>query len=160
MKAVILDAYNVIHAIPSLIAKADRSLQASREALAHLVMAWKRANKFNGEIYLVFDGKGDVFTRNQTSTIAGVKCLFTQSGEEADDRIITILKRAKNTKNIIVVSDDGKVINACKVYGASSKPTEYVVQRGVKISGTSGKKAMDVSTEKAITEFYKKKLGL
>jgi len=46
--------------------------------------------------------------------------VFTRTHEEADNRIITILKNAKDASDISVVSDDNYVRNHAKAFGALS----------------------------------------
>jgi len=65
-------------------------------------------------VTIVFDGKLDVFG-GMRSTAA--KIIFSQ-GESADDKIRTIVAEAKNTKNIVVVTDDRDIQYAVGALGA------------------------------------------
>lgn len=53
----ILDAYNVIHKIPSLQAALDKDLRQARDALMELCARWASSRGDISKVILVFDGK-------------------------------------------------------------------------------------------------------
>jgi len=57
MTTLILDGYNVIHAVPELARHLDRSLQSAREALVRLCQAYRARRGDIGRLYVVFDGR-------------------------------------------------------------------------------------------------------
>ena len=117
MRVLILDGYNVIHAIPELERALDRSLEAAREALIGRCCAYQANRGDAQEIYIVFDGRE---TDDQAPTKRGprVTVLFTPRKEEADDRILRLIKDAKGRTEFVIVSNDTYVFNNARAHGA------------------------------------------
>lgn len=162
MKTLILDAYNVIHKVPSLSAKLKTGLESARSALVDFVINWKRNNYFHGNIYLVFDGGDDIAPFHEPKR-AGVSCIFTRSREEADDRIIGMVRRSENAGDIMVISSDNKVINGCRAHGAWIKGPEFLTETKKKkkaVSEARSKKEISSAQQREIDEHYRKALGL
>lgn len=67
MKQILIDSYNVIHAIPQMQRQIGLSLESARDTLIEYVVTWRRENKFSGNICLVFDGDKDIM---QNTTMA------------------------------------------------------------------------------------------
>lgn len=164
-RLMILDGYNVIHKIPELSGDSRRSLRERREALIRFMQKWQQANSFKGKICIVFDGRDGVFGGEGNSGY-GMECLFTATKEEADDRIITILKQAKDVSGIIVVSDDNYVRNNCKAYSVDVKPVSYLLRASQSAKPGSGRrhregeKRIDQATKNAINHELKKQWGI
>jgi len=117
MKVLILDAYNVIHAIPELERMLDRSLEAAREALIARCRVLCQARGDIGEIHLIFDGsqaeEAPALRRG-----AGVSVWFTPKKEEADERILRMIKQAEAHAQFVIVSNDTYVFNNSRAHGA------------------------------------------
>lgn len=117
----ILDGYNVIGKIPRL-----REVMFNRglaEARNELVMMLSHINHSRRGIKfkVVFDGKAEKLPYNPKTSLHGIDCFFTKSGEEADDYIGTMLRNRKDNSGVVVISGDNKVRNKCRVYGASTQ---------------------------------------
>ncbi|OIO81463.1 MAG: hypothetical protein COW11_01395 [Candidatus Omnitrophica bacterium CG12_big_fil_rev_8_21_14_0_65_43_15] len=113
----LFDGYNIIYKIARLEKKLDNSLEAARLALVSMV----KAHSAKGNEYIVvFEGKDEHSGLYQQQTGGAIKVVFTRTHEEADNRIITILKNAKDASDISVVSDDNYVRNHAKAFGALS----------------------------------------
>ncbi|MBU1083755.1 MAG: NYN domain-containing protein [Candidatus Omnitrophota bacterium] len=162
MKTIILDAYNVIHELPELSAKLRHGLRDARKALLNLMVDWKRENGFKWKVCIVYDGQDGVFNPEKTG-LCGVDCVFTGSREEADDRIISIVRRASKTTEIVVVSADGRVVNGCRVHGARVESPSFLKKKPKKKNGktvsAAGKK-ISGKDEHEINKYYKEALGL
>lgn len=118
-KIIILDGYNVIHRVPDLKRRLDRGLAPARDALMRYCGGWMTKRKDIGAIYVVFDGDSSV--RGVThGTARGVSAVFTRTGEEADSRILDIIKRGRPDSEYIVVSDDGYVSLTSRRFGAAA----------------------------------------
>lgn len=162
MKTIILDAYNVIHRLPELSGKLKISLQEGRKALLNFMVDWKRSMGHKGNVYIVYDGQDGVFNP-ELSKAWGIKCIFTSSKEEADDRIISMIRRAPKASEIIVVSDDGKVVNGCKVYGAKTESAAFLKRKRKRknsIIKSRSKGSLSNKTEREINKYYEGVLGL
>lgn len=119
IKRYVLDGYNVIGKIRDLPEiMAAKSLSESRDALIWIVAGIKQ-NKPRLEFTIVFDGKSGEISDYCEGNPGGIKCHFTKRGEEADDYIGAMLRNAKDPSGIVVISDDNKVRNKCRVYGVT-----------------------------------------
>lgn len=105
----LVDGYNVIHCVPRLERILDeQSLHRSREALLQHCGAWIHRRRDIDRCYVVFDGSDDVLPARDTS-VAGVRAVYSRTGESADHRIRTMLDRADRRDSHTVVSDDKEV---------------------------------------------------
>lgn len=162
MKMLILDAYNVIHKLSELSVKLETSLREARRALLNFMVDWRQINGYKGEIYIVYDGQDEIIN-SEGSKLWGIKCIFTGSKEEADDRIISIVKRFSNPSEIKVISEDGKVGNGCKIYGANVEYPAFLKRKKKKkssITESGSKGSLSGSDQRSIDRYYKDELGL
>ena len=164
MKTILLDAYNVIHKIPELKAKLRESLYSARRQLVLMMVNWKVKNGFNGGITVVFDGQDNI-SSSEGSKLHGIKCLFTTSKEEADDRIISIVRETPAPSKLLVITDDGRVRNSCKALGAQIKYPSYLLEQKKRKKPfnpveSRSKSTLKSSEEKEVDDYYKKMLGL
>ena len=167
MKVLILDGYNVIHAIPELERQLDRSLDAAREALIGRCCAYQASRGDAQEIYIVFDGRE---TDDQAPTKRGprVTVLFTPRKEEADDRILRLIKDAKGHTEFVIVSNDTYVFNNSRAHGARVipaaewyrwvQPKPAAPARTRRPAGDDGKSTLPPRAAREITEAYQQEL--
>jgi predicted RNA-binding protein with PIN domain len=118
VKIYILDGYNVIHAVGALENQLDRSLRAAREALVRDCADLCAKRKDISRIYIVFDGK-DEFADKPLPGCGPVTILFTSSREEADERIVGILRRHAMPQSLRIVSNDNYVENHARAFGVA-----------------------------------------
>ena len=121
MRVLILDGYNVIHAIPELERQLDRSLEAAREALIGHCCAYQASRGDVQEIYVVFDGR-ETDEQAPTRRQPRVTVMFTPKREEADDRILHLIKTAQGRTEFVIVSNDTYVFNNARAHGARVIP--------------------------------------
>ena len=114
----ILDGYNVIHAVPELAQHLDRSLQSAREALVRLCQDYRRARGDIGRVYVVFDGRAAHASGLPAADLGGVAVLFTEAPEEADERILRVIEDERGRGRCVVVSNDNEVFNNARAFGA------------------------------------------
>jgi len=107
-RIVIVDGYNVIHRAPELRRHLARGLLAAREALMRYCAAWIFRRRDVSQVCVVFDGDSSV-VGFIGGTDRGVRAVFTGTGEEADDRILDIIRKSRRAVRYIVVSDDNYV---------------------------------------------------
>lgn len=156
MKKIILDGYNVIHKLPMLTVKLDQGLEASRLALAQLLSTWCRRYS-NADICIVFDGRDRESPQTSPNTIAGIKCIFTRTGEDADDRIIKLVRNSGTPRDVTVISEDNNVINSCRAHGADVKPASFLIPSNKKnrTDPKGSNKTASSSSQNRITAYYK-----
>ena len=156
MKHIILDGYNVIYKLPELKLKLNESLEAARIALAHLLSGWRRQYR-NADVCVVFDGKDHEMPSASPARISGIECIFTRTGETADERIIKIVHGSENPREFLVISEDNSVSNSCRAHGAEVKPASFLMPRRKKNRRTSGEadKTISATNSARITNSYK-----
>ncbi len=161
----ILDAYNVIHKIRRLEAALDKDLRAGRDAL---MAACGRLAENRGDIakiILVFDGKSEFRDLAQSSP-PKINLVFSETGEAADERIVTILEELGDKTSKCVVSDDNFVRNHARAYKTRVMPVaefERFLEPGAgkhNRPGSAPSSALPQKLADEITAAYKKHLGL
>jgi predicted RNA-binding protein with PIN domain len=156
----ILDGYNVIGKIPKLREiKNNKGLANSREALARM-LADIKYYRTSIEFVVVFDGKTGELPSCSKTSLCGISCLFTKSGEEADDYIGIMLRNIRDKTGVVVISNDNKVYNKCKTYGVEilqPSALQELIKKQPRSANTDDKK---ISQQEAndITKWYKEKL--
>ena len=164
MVTMILDGYNVIHAVPELAHQLDRSLQSARDALVNFCQAY-HARRGSGQMYIVFDGQQDQGLGFSGQSQQGVSILFTQKPEEADQRILSVIEAQRGRSQCVVVSNDNEVANNARAFGARIMSAQefYAKARQVATPGTqtptsTGKKQLSPRDAQYITDEYRKHL--
>ena len=160
MKVLVLDGYNVIHAIPELEKFLDVSLESARNALVRMCESVAASRGDFGRIDVVFDGR-DEFTFLPDLRLGRVRIIFSGSDEKADGRILELIKEEK--ASFLIVSDDRDVYHGGRDHSADVMKTAEFYRRYVsKIKEARPAKPLPLSRETAqkITEEYKRHLGL
>jgi predicted RNA-binding protein with PIN domain len=158
MAQLILDGYNIIHKVPQLRDHLNQSLEDARKALANFILTWARTHHHKGSISIVFDGRDGII--NSSQSLCGIKCIYTKTKQEADDKIISIVRNSQNKKDITVISDDNYVTNNCKAHGATVRPTQHLLQEHKPACNIESEKLIDEKTANEITDMLKKEYGL
>jgi len=155
---VIIDGYNALNKIPGIIQHRAVSLEEQRVRLFLFLAAWKREHSFSGSMVVVFDGQGDTRSGRPLQYTHGISCIYTDAGEEADDRIISIVRAAESPESITVISDDNYVSNNCRALGAFVKPVSALcpLKSKQRIPRAPVGKCIDPATAQAITRHMKK----
>ncbi|MDA9101314.1 NYN domain-containing protein [Omnitrophica bacterium] len=168
MKSYIIDAYNFIHQIPELEKLLDRNLRQVREKLFEMCRSCKQRSKDIEKIVLVFDGDsryGYLLPESRD----GVHSVYTETGEDADQRIVQILEGYTRRDHISVVSDDNFVINHARAYCARAvssveffrcltrKPKS---KKSVSHQRASGEEKISDQAARRVTDEYRRHLGL
>ncbi len=118
MITLVLDGYNVIHAVPEMARHLDRSLQSAREALVHFCQEYRKRRGDIGRLYVVFDGRGADEFGSHEQQHGNVTVCFTQKPEEADTRILRVIEAQDGRSRCVVVSNDNEVFNNARAFGA------------------------------------------
>lgn len=121
MHTLVIDGYNVIHAIPEIEELLDESLEAARIGLARFLIELKGSRGDIDKIFIVFDGKSQGLFHEETTVSPGITAIYTKDGQEADDKIIEIIKDAPHPEFITVVSDDNFLYNNTRSLGGRVK---------------------------------------
>jgi len=89
-------------------------LEDQRWGLIRFIEEHRLQGSANNSLTVVFDGNLDIFGGMISSS---AKIVFSK-GESADDKIKRIVAQTKNTKNVVVVSDDRSIQYAVRALGA------------------------------------------
>jgi predicted RNA-binding protein with PIN domain len=163
----VIDGYNIIHAIKKLELTLKRGLKEARASLISFCIQLFSVRCDIEKIYIVFDGTSDLYC-SEESPHPKIRILYTPTGEDADDRIIEILRAYTGKSQVTVVTNDNYVANnarslRAKILSASeferySTPRKFPNQKTSEIS--PGFPEVSANTAKDITEEYKKFLGI
>lgn len=166
MVTIILDGYNVIHAVPELARHLDHSLQAAREALVRLCQEHRVRRGDIERLYVVFDGREAYASGLHEQSYGSVTVLFTQKPEEADRRILQVIEAQGTRRRCVVVSNDNEVFNNARAFGArvisAQEFYEHVrpaPSRRPNTSAPPDKAALSPRDAQRITDEYRKHLG-
>ena len=128
MLTLILDGYNVIHAVPQLAKRLDQSLEAARQALIEFCADYRARRGDVAQLYIVFDG--DEAYAGPGQSRLGVTVLFSRRGEEADERILGLIRSGDGRSRFVIVSDDTYIFNNARAHGARVMPVrDFYAQR-------------------------------
>lgn len=130
-------------------------------ALLDIIKIKRLCGSPRNEIIVVFDG---FINEPQLGRYSNeIKVIFSYD-ETADEEIKRIIERAKNKKNIVVVSDDREIADFAKISGAKPlsvneflKPANEDSDEFMRIQNDSLKQQLNYSQIHAINEELKKK---
>jgi len=163
----VIDAYNVIHAVCDFERKLDHSLKAARDYLEQSCRHFRAQRGDIEKIFLIFDGSSAVAPPVMRRA-EGIEPVYTESGEDADDRLIEVLMQAKDPGNMTVVSNDNYVTNHARALGANVMTARdfYVLiaqagtRRGLSKAAAGPGDKVPAGVAQAITAEYRKHLKL
>lgn len=160
---VIIDGYNFIHAVPFLESKLSGGLRSARNCLINQCVKWRAGRGNIDSIIVVFDGSSSVGF-GEKEVYSGVEVFFTETGEEADDKIVEILSGLPRG-GVYVVSNDVYVNNNARAYGAGVLSGLQFYDFAEKKKAMSGalqpeRKNLTPQIADEITREYKKYFGI
>ncbi len=124
---IVIDGYNLIHAMPELARLVDTDLERARDALVAKLAIYR--SKRNVRVTVVFDGRGTA--TQQTRPPGGVEVVFSRAPQNADEKIKNMLALEKNPRSWTVVTSDNSIIIFARDYGAKTIPSaDFAAQLG------------------------------
>lgn len=162
----LVDGYNVIHALPWLEKMLDYELKSAREALLYFCQRLKQQRGDIERVIVVFDGNS-VFSGLHDDSREGIEIIFSEGGEEADTLIMRLIEEGNYpSRRIFVVTNDNELANHARAYAVGVLSAEA-------FEGLSRKKRSKIgnppreeeykippSLAAEITETYRRHLGL
>lgn len=118
----VIDGHNLIGKIPGLSLK-DPDDEAKLIRRLH-----RFAQRTGKPITVVFD-PGAIYTPPQKQAFRDVKVIYAPQGSTADRVIATLVKKARNPREITVVTSDHALAGLVKASGAQVMHAEEFVQR-------------------------------
>ena len=118
----IVDAYNVIHAIKELREVLDKSPDGARDQLAERAMAIHDVDGIH--TVLVFDGCGESLEVIHSPGRETFELVYAPAGTTADGIIEKLLTRIAEPGGVTVASDDAMIRESARVNGAIAISSE------------------------------------
>lgn len=126
----IIDAYNLIHKIPTFKNAMEQSLEHSRNLLISFIKAYQSSK--NIKITLVFDGDEIGYVDNAHQSTSRLKIIYSKSPEKADPLIKRLISKVNNKKSVTLISADNDLVNFSKKKGANVLSPEMFFQQASK----------------------------
>ena len=165
-KIAVLDGYNVMHRDPDFRRVLGGELSLARQELIRKSAAWLDINRSIAELYVVFDGNSAVANTRRES-LGKVRVVYTETGESADDWILSFVRSAANAADYTVVSDDNNVSRNSRGLGAEvMRVSEFCAaldrkqQNAREMRSSHTKEALSPGAERDINEAMKKVWGI
>lgn len=148
----LLDGYNIVKQVIYLM---KPKLKDSREALFRFIEVQQPQGSKKNKVTIVFDGDKDAlfYSHNYHFDI------FFSKNESADDRIRRIVRKSKNPKNIIVVTDDRELkflVRSLKAQTISVQEFLVKARKPVSVDNNQNKEMLSYSSREAINKELKK----
>jgi len=148
----LLDGYNIIHQMPTLI---QLELDQQRLSLVRHIEQYNPQGSSRNSITIYFDGRPG---RAQPIVSTSVKIIFTQD-RSADDRIKQAVKSSANSRRLVVVTDDRDIQYSICAHGARVVTVaEFLGRLTRKNAGTAAEgpvKKIDPSAQEEINDELK-----
>ncbi len=142
----IIDGYNLVHKI----AKIKDSVAPCAELLFFIYK-----NKLSGspknKVWIIFDGRRPPYDLDSFQ----YKVLFS-CDKSADDLIVEEIERAKNKKQIVVVTDDRQLGYRARLLGVQIYSVDKFITKKKKPKAEEKKKNIEYSLQREITEELRK----
>jgi len=127
---VVIDGYNLIHAMPELARLVGTDLERARDALVAKLAVYRSGRGVR--VTVVFDGRGAGV--QQTRPPGGIEVVFSRAPQTADAKIKTMLSLEKSPKSWTVVTSDNSIVLFARDFGAKNIPSaEFAARLGTTI---------------------------
>jgi uncharacterized protein len=124
---VVVDGYNLIHAMPELARLVGSDLERARDALVSKLAVYRSGRGVR--VTVVFDGRET--GAPQTRPPGGIEVVFSRAPQNADAKIKNMLALEKSPKSWTVVTSDNSIVRYAHDYGAKTIPSaEFAVKLG------------------------------
>jgi predicted RNA-binding protein with PIN domain len=124
---VVVDGYNLIHAMLELARLVGSDLERARDALVAKLAVYR--SQRNVRITVVFDGRGA--GAQQTRPPGGVEVIFSRAPQNADQKIKAMIATESNPRSWTVVTSDNSIVRHVRDYGAKTIPSvEFAAKLG------------------------------
>ncbi len=124
---IVIDGYNLIHAMPELARLVATDLERARDGLVAKLAVYR--SQWNVRVTVVFDGRGAGV--QQTRPPGGVEVVFSRAPQTADAKIKNMLALEKSPKSWTVVTSDNSIIIFARDYKAkTTSSAEFAAKLG------------------------------
>jgi uncharacterized protein len=124
---IVVDGYNLIHAMPELARLVGSDLERARDALVSKLAVYRSGRGVR--VTVVFDGRDT--GAPQTRPPGGIEVVFSRAPQNADAKIKTMLSLEKSPKSWTVVTSDNSIVRFARDFGAKTIPSaEFAAKLG------------------------------
>jgi len=120
---VLIDGYNLMHAVGYAVSAGGVSWEAARTRFLDWLAATPAAKAQPGRMHVVFDAQKGPHHAPHETTHRGLKVTYAHRAT-ADDRIEELLAGAVRPKDLFVVSNDNRVAESARRAGSASWSTQ------------------------------------
>lgn len=125
---IVIDGYNLIHAMPELARLVDSDLERARDGLVSKLAVFRSGRGVR--ITVVFDGRDT--GAPQTRPPGGIEVVFSRAPQNADAKIKNMLALEKSPKSWTVVTSDNSIVRFARDFGAKTIPSsEFAAKLGL-----------------------------
>lgn len=156
---IVVDGYNLIHAMPELARHASIDLERARDGLVGKLAVYR--SRRNVRVTVVFDGRGA--GAPETRPPGGVEVVFSRAPQTADAKIKSLISLAKNPRSWTVVTSDNSIVRFARDFGAKTISSAEFAEKlgpGVPSLGPSRAAQQDTPLSRAEVaeweEFFRK----
>lgn len=111
---IVVDGYNLIHAMPELARLVATDLERARDGLVAKLAVYR--SRRNVRITVVFDGQG--MSALWTRPPGGIEVVFSRAPQDADQKIKNMLALEKSPRSWTVVTSDNSIVRFARDCGA------------------------------------------
>ena len=127
---IVVDGYNLIHAMPELARLVATDLERARDALVAKLAVYRSGRGVR--VTVVFDGRRQAAP--QTRPPSGIEVVFSRAPQNADAKIKTMLSLEKSPRSWTVVTSDNSIVLYARDFGAKTVPSaEFAAKLGPSI---------------------------
>ena len=121
MHRIIIDGYNLLFYSPKSSNLLKKGLTLI-ECITDMLKGFQTVPyKMKKRMVFVFDGNKSAYSNPKEQTITGFKVIFSSPGITADQKIIDFVKKSKNPKSILVVTNDNDILRSVKGFSAKGE---------------------------------------
>jgi len=167
-QTIIIDACNAMHRIPELRQALAEGLDTARVRLLRLCRQWLAGRRDVANVYVVFDSRANTHAAAEQDS-PRLRVVYSSAEEEADGRIVALLRGHKAPATCVVVSADNYVMNSARAHAARIlSPSEFFslttapgrARRSRLAGGNGGPPGLPGPARKAIKDELKEAWGL
>ena len=124
---IVIDGYNLIHAMPELVRLVATDLERARDGLVAKLAVYRSGRGVR--VTVVFDGQSMV--AQQSRPPGGIEVVFSRAPQNADAKIKTMLALERSPKSWTVVTSDNSIVRYARDFGAKTIPSaEFAAKLG------------------------------